>query len=78
MFLLSTLTVKAWASEGIKNCYQAFECKNSSQSSTSHVLQKHQLGKGIKQFDQELDRASETGQAHICTQDTIMMQLSAV
>lgn len=37
-----------------KNCYQAFEFKNSSQSTTIHTLnQNYQLGKGIKQFNQE-------------------------
>ena len=52
--------MKAWASEGVKHCYQAFEYKNSSQSSTSHTLHQNcQLGKGMKQFDQELDRPSE-------------------
>jgi len=45
------LTAKAWASEGVKNCYQAFEYKNSSPSSTNRPLnQSHQLGKGRKQF----------------------------
>lgn len=48
--------MKAWISEGRKNCYQAFEYKNSSQSTTIHTLNQNcQLGKGIKQFNQEHD-----------------------
>lgn len=53
--------MKAWVSERRINCYQAFEYKNISQSTTIYTLnQKCQLGKGIKQFNQEHDSQAGT------------------